>query len=97
MVVIEAARFCLPSIVIESGGQTGFVKDGINGLYFKTGDIKSLRDVMEKLISEKNVRHRLGLSAGKMLEKKGTKVDHHIRSLKKFYKEVIDNNRNLMK
>ena len=97
MVVMEAARFCLPSIVSEYGGQTEFVKDGINGLYFKTGDVRSLRDVMGKLIDKEDVRHKLGSGARKMLEKKGTKIDRHVESLMNFYREVIDNNRNLRK
>jgi len=97
MVVMEAARFCLPSIVSEYGGQTGFVKDGFNGFYFKIGDAKSLRDVMEKFINKEDLRHRLSSGARKMLEKKGMKIDRHIESLRNFYREVIDNNRNLNK
>ena len=95
MVVMEAAKFCLPSIVSECGGQTEFVKDGFNGLYFKAGDVRSLRDIMKKLITQEDLRHRLGLGARKMLEKMGTKIDRHVEILMKFYKEVIDNNRNL--
>ena len=95
IVAMEAARFCLPSIVSERGGQTGFVKDDINGLYFKAGDVRSLRDVMEKLINKEDLRYRLGSGARKMLEKKGMKIDRHIESLMNFYREVIDNDRNL--
>ena len=97
MVVMEAARFYLPSIVSECGGQTGFVKDGFNGLYFKAGDIRSLRGALEEFINDDGIRYRLGLGARKMLEKKGTKIDHHVESLINFYIVVMDNNRNLKK
>ena len=97
MVVMEAARFYLPSIVSGCGGQTGFVKDDINGLYFKMGDVGSLKDVMEQFINKEGAREKLGSGARKMLEKKGIKIDCHIKSLIEFYKEVVDNNRKLMK
>ena len=56
MAVLDAWAYGLPVITTPVGGIPDIAKDGKNLLLFKPGDIKSLADQLEKLISNKLLR-----------------------------------------
>lgn len=55
LVVIEAAAFGIPAIVPDTCAATDFIKDGINGLIFKSNDAINLKDKINIMLNEENI------------------------------------------
>jgi glycosyltransferase involved in cell wall biosynthesis len=89
IVVREAAQYFLPSIVPDQGGVIEFVKDGVNGLYFETGNKKSLISAMGKFINDKSLSEKLGINARKTYEESADDSSSHTNKLENFYNDII--------
>jgi glycosyltransferase involved in cell wall biosynthesis len=89
IVVREAAQYFLPSIVPDQGGVIEFVKDGVNGLYFETGNKKSLISAMGKYINDRSLSEKLGINARKTYEEFANDLSSHINKLENFYSDII--------
>ena len=89
LVLQEAAFNNLPSIVADHGGMTEFIKDGINGLYFKAGDIESLKDAMNLLITNPLLSKKLGDEASRITKEDKFGVRNHLNNLEKFYDKIL--------
>ncbi len=72
MVLIEAMRQKVPIICSNSGGITEVVKNNVNGLIFKSNDIKDLKKKLEILIGSKSLRVKLGNKGQKIFVNKFT-------------------------
>ncbi|MBE3088788.1 MAG: glycosyltransferase family 4 protein [Actinobacteria bacterium] len=90
LVVMEAARFYLPSIVADHGGPAYYIKDGINGLCFQAGNAGSLVEAMKKIINDNRLSKKLGENARKTFENYSSNIDAHVLKLEKFYKKIIN-------
>jgi len=70
LVVLEAMASGKPAIVSELPGPSQLVENGKIGLHVKTGDIEDLKNKIEYLAKEKEIRQHMGTEARKkVLEK----------------------------
>lgn len=70
LVVLEAMASGIPAIVSELPGPSQLVENGKTGLYVKIGDVEDLKNKIEYLAKEKEIRQHMGAEARKkVLEK----------------------------
>jgi glycosyltransferase involved in cell wall biosynthesis len=91
IIIKEAAGYYLPSIVPDQGGVMEFVADGINGLYFKSGNRSSLVKAMQRFVDDSVLSKKLGTEARKSYEEYYNKTSKYVEYLEEFYKEIIKN------
>jgi glycosyltransferase involved in cell wall biosynthesis len=60
MVYLEAMAMRKPIVGSRSGGVVEFIEDGVTGFLSEPGDEETLADNLEKLISEPELRRRMG-------------------------------------
>jgi glycosyltransferase involved in cell wall biosynthesis len=70
--VLEAMAMAKPVIVTGTLGQTDVIVHEENGLYVAPGDVEGLRDAIERLHSDRDLRTRLGNAARKWVEERAT-------------------------
>jgi glycosyltransferase involved in cell wall biosynthesis len=76
LVVNEAMCFNLPIIVSNMVGcAKDLVKHGENGFIYPVGDIEKLKEYMEKLLKEKDLREKMGRNSLKIVSKYTYKKD----------------------
>jgi glycosyltransferase involved in cell wall biosynthesis len=76
LVVNEAMCFNLPIIVSDMVGcAKDLVKHGENGFIYPVGDIEKLKEYMEKLLKEKDLREKMGRNSLKIVSKYTYKKD----------------------
>lgn len=79
--VLEAAGYSLPIVASPAGGIPDVIKDGETGLIIQPGNIDSIVEGLEKVITDKALRERLGAQAHVFvrdnftLEQVGKKLD----------------------
>ncbi len=89
IVLLEAMTQGKPVIATNVGGIPDFVKDGINGFLINYGDIEALADRMLVLLTNEELRKRMGENA--KITAKGYHWDKIIDEYEKLYKEVLMN------
>jgi glycosyltransferase involved in cell wall biosynthesis len=52
LILIDAIQSRTPVIASDVGGVTDFVKDGVNGLLFRMGDIQALQSALQRVIDQ---------------------------------------------
>lgn len=72
LVLLEAMQHGLPIVTTNEGGISEIVKDGVNGLICERENVKSLASVIERMISDKELRKRMGKRGKQMYEEKYT-------------------------
>jgi glycosyltransferase involved in cell wall biosynthesis len=60
LVLVEAGLTGRPVVGARSGGITDIIQDGDNGLLFETGDIEALAESMKTVITDPELRNRMG-------------------------------------
>lgn len=70
MSVLEAMAAGLPVISTPVGGIPEAVTDGLEGCLIQPGDVEALSNVLDRLLSDKDLRQRMGEAAR-------NKVEHH--------------------
>jgi glycosyltransferase involved in cell wall biosynthesis len=65
-ILIEAAAMELPIVATDIAGCRGLVRDGVNGFLVPVGSIETLADALEILISDSDLRTRMG-GAGRQI------------------------------
>jgi len=68
LIVLEALASGAPVVASDSGGHPEAVRDGETGLLFRTGDAGSLAAALHRLITDPDLRHRLGRSGRQAAE-----------------------------
>ncbi len=63
LIVMEANACGTPVVVANSPGLRDSSKDGVNGLMYEYGDVPALAEKLERLLSDGDLRNRLGQQA----------------------------------
>jgi glycosyltransferase involved in cell wall biosynthesis len=62
LVLLEAWANGKPNLVYRAGGPGQLVRDGLDGLQARCGDVAALANGLERLVHDRGLRHRLGES-----------------------------------
>ncbi|NRB59546.1 MAG: glycosyltransferase family 4 protein [Winogradskyella sp.] len=89
LVALEAMLSKKPLIVAEHGGLLEIVKDGETGYFFKPNDIISLKNTIEKLVTNEAALLSFG-EAGYKRANKFFSIDKHIHSFVEIYENLED-------
>ncbi len=73
LTMLEALSSAKPMVVTETGGMPEIVKDGINGFVVPIKDFEALASRVIQLISNNELRDRLGYTGRQMVEQNYTK------------------------
>jgi glycosyltransferase involved in cell wall biosynthesis len=88
MVVLEAAAMGIPAIVPDTSAARDLVENGRSGLWFKGGDVKSLRAAMQRLMPTPLARV-MGQSAYDDFWNDPPTIDQHVLNLERAYIETL--------
>ena len=80
LVVEEAFLARLPLVVSDHGGLAERVREGVDGLRFRPGDVDHLASVLRRLLDEPELRGRLGSAPPAV-----PTMDEHVRVLEGLY------------
>ena len=69
-VPMEAGAMGLPAIVTDINGCNEIISDGVNGLIIPTMDQEALKDAMESLIKDEEMRTKLAANARPMIQER---------------------------
>lgn len=87
LTMLEALSSARPMIVTETGGMPEIIKDGINGFVVPVKDYESLASRVIQVLSDKQLRERLGYTGREMVEQHYTKeiiAENTLRVYRKF-------------
>lgn len=87
---IEAMRAGLPVVVSDVGGAGEAIEEGVNGFKIRQGDVETLRNRIEKLVSDPLLRQRMGEAARKYYEEYLT-FDQMYHTTVGVYHQVLKN------
>ena len=87
LVVIEAMEKGLPVIASKIGDTPELVTDGYNGFLFEPGDVDSLHQIMEDLVEDEGMLHKLSVTAIESSKKYA--LDEYIKSVLDVYSKTI--------
>jgi len=73
LTMLEALSSARPMVVTETGGMPEIIKDGINGFIIPIKDFEALASRVIQLLSDKDLRERLGYTGREMVEQQYTK------------------------
>ena len=98
MVINEAACFGVPSVCNKIPGLEDLVVNGENGFLTEQGDIASMADAVNKILSDRKLREKLGENAKKIVTKfdeveVGNKWKYLIKTLQENNSDDIKNSR----
>ncbi len=68
IVILEAMASGLPVVTTACGGPASVVKEGETGFLTPTGDVAALADAIEKLLTQPELRARMGAAGRKRVE-----------------------------
>jgi glycosyltransferase involved in cell wall biosynthesis len=89
LVVVEAAAAGVPAIVADRCAATDVVRDGVNGLHFTHGDVRSLCEKMRLLAADAALAGRLGRSGYDGYWADPWTVERHVGKLLGVYREIL--------
>jgi len=69
-ILIESAAKGRPVIAYDIGGCRNIIENGMNGFLIKTGDVSELKDKISLLLSDVNLRRKMGEHGRKLVEEK---------------------------
>ena len=85
--VMEAMTLGCPVIASRIGGLIDLVADGETGLLIQPGDPSALRQAIERLLADPNLRSRMGKAGlGKVAEFRASKV---VPRIEQIYERVL--------
>lgn len=85
----EALAAGTPVIVSRVPGTMGMFTDGVEGLYFESGNVDDLAGKIRTLIDSEDIRERMGKNARTLAEKDYSPQKHY-DSLMQVYNELIE-------
>lgn len=86
--VLEAMRAGLPVVASDVGGTREAVVDGETGYLVPRGDVEALKDRLERLLGDPDLRKRMGL-AGRTRYERNFTVELMLRGTWEVYREVL--------
>jgi len=89
--IIESFSMGKPVIASRIGGITELIKDGINGLLVKPGDVNDLKEKITTLKNNFNLINLMGMEAKRFAEI-NYNSENHYKSLSSIYNEAINRN-----
>jgi len=90
--ILEAMRAGLPVVASTVGGVGEAVLEGETGLLFPPGDVKALRNCLERLVSDAALREKMGKAGRKRFLKYFT-LDQMVEKTVALYDEVLSGQR----
>lgn len=91
MSVLEAMSFSLPVITSDVGGIPEIIHNKENGILIKPGNIKSIKESIKIIISNKEYREKLSKNAYKTI-KEQFNLEKYLEKLEKIYLEIKKKN-----
>lgn len=88
-VLLEAMFAGKPRIGANVGGIPTVIADGRDGLLFEPGNVDQLAERLERLMSDRDLRARLG-RAGRERALKEFTLDHYLERVSEFYRDVLE-------
>jgi len=88
LALIEAMAVGLPVIGTRVGGIPEVIQDNVNGLLVVPGDPHELATGIEKLVSDKSIREKMGRNGRRIYEQKFT-AERMIREIELLYDELL--------
>jgi len=70
MSILEAMGLGIPIISTFAGGVPEMIENGKNGILFEAGNVEILKNALEKIVNDKNLRFELGNNAWKVAKEK---------------------------
>lgn len=86
MALLEGMAWGLAVVTTSVGGASDFLLDDQNCIIVKAGDVQGIADAMERLIQNRDLRHKLGREASNTAKRFG--VDQYVKRLSDFYLEL---------
>jgi glycosyltransferase involved in cell wall biosynthesis len=90
--VLEAMACGLPVVATRRGGTSEAIRDGETGLFFGTGDAKSLAAAVDRLDGDPELRRRIVLGAREEAEERFD-IDGVVRRVEEVLTAVVDGTR----
>ena len=90
LVVAEAAALGVPSIVPDTSGARDWVTDGVDGFWFRGGDVADLTHQIDRVRRAPDVAARLGRAAYERFWAAPPTLERHIRDLERVYGAMLD-------
>jgi glycosyltransferase involved in cell wall biosynthesis len=88
-VVLEAQACALPVVATAVGGTPELVEDGVHGLLVPPGDSNALAGSLRRLVSDEDLRRRLGASARQRIDSGGHTWDATALRTRQIYDGVL--------
>lgn len=85
--VLEAMAAGLPVVSTPVGGVPEAVADGVEGYLVQPGDVAALSERLERLLSDSDLRHRMGVAARQKVEKYFS-VEIIVPQIEEIYQEL---------
>lgn len=86
--VFEALAMGKPIVASRSQGMEAYIEDGVNGLLVPQHDAAAMRDAIQKLLDNSELRERLGANARKFAEEH-LDPDRCTEHLAEFFKKIV--------
>lgn len=87
--VLESMAFGKPVIGADIGGIPELINDGISGFIFESGNVESLVDRIQKIISMGSDVEKMGQEARKLIENKFNR-EEHFNKITKIYGSLLN-------
>lgn len=88
LVVLEAAALGVPAIVSDQCAARELVKDGQTGLWFRSGDVRDLREKLLTL-ADPELASRMGRAAYEQYWSNPLTLEKHLDSLEEHYRSLL--------
>ena len=87
--ILEAMRAALPVVASAVGGVGESVRDGETGFLVPPGQVQPLRDRLEQLLTDSELRVRLGAQGRAVYEQHFT-LDHTVNRTLDVYRDILN-------
>ena len=88
-VLLESAAVGVPRVATRVGGAATVVAHDADGLLVEPGNVEDLQDALLRLMTDGELRHRLGAAAARRAREEFT-AETYVSKVAAFYRDVID-------
>lgn len=90
LVILEAMACAKPVVATDVNGIPEAIQDGLTGLLLKPGDVETLIDSVSKLLSDEDLRLKIGRAARKRAEDLFD-IKEYFRKIESIYLKLLNN------